>query len=408
VESYRFYAGIDWADQAHFVSIRELGTERVEEKSFDHSGAGLGAMVEWLTKRARGRPEDVAVAIEVTRGAIVEALLERRFVVFAINPKQLDRFRDRHTAAGAKDDRRDAFVLLHSLSTDSHAFRQLNVDKPAVMRLREHARMYEDLKHDLRRLTNQLRAQLHRYYPQILALSSAADEPWIWDLIERAPLPERAARTKQTSVERLLRDHRIRRCSAADVVAVLKTPALPVAPGTAESARDHVMMLLPRIRLTRQQLDGVEVTLGRILDGMESAEAEIGGHHDVTIIRSWPGLGTIVSAMMLGEASIPLGARDYHRLRALCGVAPVTRQSGKSRQVSMRHACNDRLRSAVHWWAGCAAVHDPRARALYQSHKARGHTHGRSIRAIADRLLRDLVVCLAKQEVYRPELRGVA
>jgi transposase len=408
MKSYRFYVGIDWADQAHLVSIRESGTEKIEERSFEHSGQGLAAMIEWLTDQAGGRPEDVAVAIEVTRGAIVESLLERRFVVFAINPKQLDRFRDRHTVAGAKDDRRDAFVLLQSLSTDPKAFRELDIESPALMRLREHARMYEDLKHDLRRLTNQLRAQLHRYYPQILALCSAADEPWIWDLLERAPLPERGARIKVPSVERLLHDHRIRRIVAADVVNALKAPALPVAPGTAEAARDHVLMLLPRIQITRHQLDTVEEKLGALLDEMESTEAEIGGHHDVAIIRSWPGQGMIVAAMMLAEGWRPLGCRDYHWLRALCGVAPVTRQSGRSRQVVMRQACNERLRAAVHWWAGCAAVHDPRARALYQAQKARGHSHGRSVRAVADRLLRDLVVCLAKQEVYRPELRRVA
>jgi transposase len=408
VKIYKFYVGIDWADQAHLVSLRETGSEDIEERSFEHSGSGLAAMIEWLTKHARGRPDDVAVAIEVTRGAIVEALLERRFVVFAINPKQLDRFRDRHTVAGAKDDRRDAFVLLQSLSTDPKAFRQLDIENPMVIRLREHARMYEDLKHDLRRLTNQLRAQLHRYYPQILELCSGADEPWIWDILERAPLPERGSRMREGSVEKLLRDHRIRRLGAAEVVAILKTPALPVAPGAAEAARDHVLMLLPRIRVTRNQVDAVEVTLGRLLEEMESAESEIGGHHDVAIIRSWPGQGMIVAAMMLAEASRPLGSRDYHWLRALCGVAPVTRQSGKSRQVIMRKACNERLRTAVHWWAGCAVVHDPKAQALYQSQKARGHTHGRSIRAVADRLLRDLVVCLSKQEAYRPELRRVA
>lgn len=276
------------------------------------------------------------------------------------------------------------------------------------MRLREHAGMYEDLKQDLRRLTNQLRAQLHRYYPQMLALCSAADEPWLWDLIERSPLPEQGARAKEKSVGRILRDHRIHRHSAPEIVALLKTPALPVAPGTAESARDHVVMLLPRLRLTHEQLHEVEVTLERLLDGMESTEAQIGGHHDVAIIRSWPGVGKIAAAMMLAEAWRPLGARDYHWLRALCGAAPVTKQSGKSRQVSMRHACNARLRSAVHWWAGSAILHDPKAKALYQAHKARGHSHGRSLRAVADRLLRDLVVCLSRQETYRPELRQVA
>jgi hypothetical protein len=44
-------------------------------------------------------------------------LVERGFQVYAINPKQLDRFRDRYSMSGAKDDRRDAFVLADSLRT---------------------------------------------------------------------------------------------------------------------------------------------------------------------------------------------------------------------------------------------------------------------------------------------------
>ncbi len=51
------------------------------------------------------------------RGAVIDALFERGFAVFAINPKQLDRCRDRYTAAGAKDDRRDAWVLADVLRT---------------------------------------------------------------------------------------------------------------------------------------------------------------------------------------------------------------------------------------------------------------------------------------------------
>src|SRR4029450_4317689 len=70
-------------------------------------------------------------------GASVELLVERGFHVFAINPKQLDRFRDRHTVAGAKDDRRDAFVLADSLRTDRTSFRQGHVEEPHLLRLRE-------------------------------------------------------------------------------------------------------------------------------------------------------------------------------------------------------------------------------------------------------------------------------
>jgi hypothetical protein len=86
---------------------------------------------------AGGEPRRVAVAIETPRGAIVETLLEQGFQVCAINPKQLARFRDRHTMAGAKDDWRDAFVLADSLRTDPHSFRPVHVSAPELLMLRE-------------------------------------------------------------------------------------------------------------------------------------------------------------------------------------------------------------------------------------------------------------------------------
>jgi len=88
--------------------------------------------------------------------------------VFAINPKQMDRFRDRHTVAGAKDDDLDAFVMADSLRTDQRCFHRVELDEPAVLRLRELSRMADDLQTDSNRLANQLWEQLRRYYPQML------------------------------------------------------------------------------------------------------------------------------------------------------------------------------------------------------------------------------------------------
>ena len=82
------------------------------ERAVAHDGAALQTFTEWLTLLAGGEPARVAVALEVPRGAVVDTLLERGFHVFALNPKQLDRFRDRYTVAGAKDDRRDASYWL--------------------------------------------------------------------------------------------------------------------------------------------------------------------------------------------------------------------------------------------------------------------------------------------------------
>ena len=81
-----------------------------------------------------GQPQRVAVAIEVPRGAMVEGLLDRGFHLFALHPKQLDRFRDRHRVAGAKDDRRDALVLADSVRTDQPSCRRLQLDGPQLLR----------------------------------------------------------------------------------------------------------------------------------------------------------------------------------------------------------------------------------------------------------------------------------
>ena len=66
----------------------------------------------------RGAADTVAVAIEVPHGPVVDSLIDRGFVVYAINPKQLDRLRDRFSVAGAKDDRRDGYVLADGVRTD--------------------------------------------------------------------------------------------------------------------------------------------------------------------------------------------------------------------------------------------------------------------------------------------------
>src|SRR5262249_18279781 len=137
---YALYVGIDWGTVTHQVAVldaqRGLGGERV----IAHEAVALHAFTEWVMQLAGGEPARVAVALEVPRGAVVDTLLERGFHVFALNPKQLDRFRDRYTVAGAKDDRRDAFVLATALATDRPAFRRLELRAPLIVELREWSR----------------------------------------------------------------------------------------------------------------------------------------------------------------------------------------------------------------------------------------------------------------------------
>ena len=105
---FAVWVGIDWGYDAHQVCVLDAASVTPRQSTVAHSGAALAEMADALLTAADGDPSRIAVAIEVPRGPVVETLLDRSIPVFAVNPKQLDRLRDRHTSAGANDDRRVA------------------------------------------------------------------------------------------------------------------------------------------------------------------------------------------------------------------------------------------------------------------------------------------------------------
>jgi transposase len=411
VEDVHWVVGIDWATQSHRVCLLDAKGRGVGEREFAHGGAGLAELRDWLLEKTGAVPGQIAVAIEMPHGPVVEMLLEHGFVVFAINPKQLDRFRDRFTVAGAKDDSRDAHVLGDSLRTDRKAFRRLATDNPVVIELREWSRIADELQQERTRLANRLRQQLWRYYPQAAELTDDVGDDWFLTLWQKIPTPAAAAKASEKTIERILKDHRIRRLDAATVLQTLRKRALFVAPGTTEAACAHIRSLAARMRLVNQQtkeaynaLDSLCARLGA--QDEESPSGQRREQHDVIILRSWPGIGRIVLATLLTEAAQPLQARDYHALRALAGVAPVTRQSGKQRFVIRRLACNKRLQTAVHHWSRVAIQRDTAARQRYDALRQRGHGHARALRSVGDRLLSALCTTLKRQTVYDADHRS--
>ncbi len=405
-EQKRWFVGIDWATEEHQVCVEDSVGNVVGERVFAHSGSGLGKLCDWLGELSGLEPDEILVAIEVPHGAVVETLLERGFRVFAINPKQLDRFRDRFTLAGAKDDRRDAQVLARSLRTDSVCFRQLKIDDPVVVELREWSRIGDELQRERVRLANRIREQLRRYYPQVLSLHDDVAADWLLALWELVPTPLVARKARRTSVERILKAHRIRKLDANAVLSVLRELPLSVAPGTTEAATAHIRAVAERVRLVNRQLREAHRRIDQLVEQVaksQHAEDSTGQkceQRDVEILQSLPGVGRIVLATLLAEASGPLRERDYHALRSLTGVAPVTRSSGKSHCVLMRKACHSRLRNAMYHWSRVAMQKDPRSKERYAALRARGHSHARALRSVGDRNLSVACAMLRNQEVF--------
>ena len=210
------FVGIDWGSQTHQVCVTDEAGKVVGERAFGHGGGGLSEMAEWLAGLSTGGLGEVGVAIETPRRPVVESLMERQVAVFSINPKQLDRFRDRFSPAGAKDDRRDAWVLASALRTDAHCLRRLEATDPVVVEPREWSRLNEDLTRERVRLANRMRQQLWRYYPQFLdAVDNEVSARWALELWHRVPMPSAARRVRETSLAKLLKERRALR-SVAD------------------------------------------------------------------------------------------------------------------------------------------------------------------------------------------------
>jgi transposase len=405
-EEKRGFAGVDWGSESHCVFLTDDQGRKLGQKFFKHSGEGLAEMAEWLLKTsAAEQAAQVFLAIEVPHGPVVEALIERGFPVHAINPKQMDRFRDRFSMAGAKDDSRDAEVMASSLRTDPKCFRKLVAADPVMIELREWSRIAEELGVERNRLANRLREQLWRYFPAVLELEDDCTAEWLLAFLDLAPTPAKAAKLREAKVAGLLKERRIRRFDAAAVLKAVRARPPQLAPGTVEAASAHVASILPRLRLVNRQLREAERKIGALIESLTASQESEPGQdkqHDAAILASLPGVGRTVLATLLAEGSGPLQRRDYAAMRSLTGVAPVTKQSGKSRYVVRRQACNDRLGNACYHWARVAVQHDPRSRAKYAELRKRGHSHGRALRSVADRLLAVAFAMLRSGSTFNP------
>lgn len=404
VSTYAWTVGVDWGGDQHHVAILDSVGELRGRRTVAHTAAAVAETVQWLQNVTGVGPAAMGVAIETPRGVLVDSLIEHGFAVFAINPKQVDRFRDRFSAGGAKDDPRDARVLADGLRTDARAFRRVRPDDPKLIYLRELCRIVEELQEEEQRLTNRLREQLYRVDAGWLRLSPAADDAWLWDVLHVTPHPDRWSQLSRRSITATLRAHRIRRITSTEVLAVLQGPRLRAAPGVTDAVETRIASLVPQLQLVREQWQRTDRQIERALaDVAEATDEQPREHRDVHILRSLPGAGRTVTATMLTEAAGPLAARDYALLRAHAGTAPVTKRSSKRTfHVHMRYACKHRLRQALYHWARTSIQHDAPARAYYDALRSRGHHHARALRSVADRWLRILVAMLNTGTLYDP------
>ncbi len=397
--------GVDWGAQEHEVCAVDAQYKTIKRWRVKHDGESLAKLCTDL--RALVGDAEVLVAIERPDGAIVETLMERGFAVHAINPMQLDRFRERYRPSGAKDDAVDAWVMARTVLSDTDCFRRVEIGDPRIAALREWSRMRSKWIGERTRLLNQLTDVLRRYYPQILELGGV-QETWIHDLLRKAPAPAATRRLQARVVQTLLERHRVRKTTADEVVAVLRREALTLNAELVAVLSTHALQLVSQVAHNAAVVRQCDGEIDKLLNALTAIDVD-DTPSDAAILSSIPGVGAVVLATMLSEAASVIASRDLPRMRAVTGCAPVSVLSGKRQNryharsapnVQMRHACSERLRDAAYHMARIASVFSEPHKARYKAMRSRGHTHGRACRQLADQMLTTAFAMLRDRTLY--------
>jgi transposase len=165
--------------------------------------------------------------------------------------------------------------------------------------------------------------------------------------------------------------------------------------GTAEAEAKGTL-----VRTMAHLLEELGEQIGKLDSTIEEAIASI---PDGRIVTSFPRAGRINAAQILAElGDVRERYQSDQHLAAEAGVCPVTYQSGRSRGVACRWACNKRLRAAVVIWADNSRHSSPWANDVYRRARSRGCAHAHAVRILARAWIRVLWRSWTDRTPYDP------
>jgi hypothetical protein len=395
------FVGDDWAEDHHDVEVQDSTGRRLGKARLPEGVAGMArlhALIGQFTD-----PDDdsgaaqVMIGIETDRGPWVAALVAAGYRVFAINPMQVARYRERHTTSGAKSDAGDAHALADMVRTDAHQLRPVAGDSDLAEGAKVVARAHQSMIWDRQRHVLRLRSALREFFPAALEAFDDLASSDVLELLGVAPDPEAAARLSRSRITAALKRARRRdvAAKAERIQSVLRAQALRQPAELAGAYAATVRSLVAVIGVLNLQIAALQ----------SEVEAHFGRHPTVEIYRSQPGLGEILGARVLGEfGDDPHRYTDARARKNYAGSSPITRASGKKKIVLARYARNDRLADALHQQAFCALTASPGARAYYDTLRARGTGHHAALRQLSNRLVGILHGCLKTGRPYDEDI----
>ncbi|MGI5291989.1 IS110 family transposase [Nonomuraea polychroma] len=384
------FAGIDWGGSFHQLCIVDAVGQTLLQRRIQHDVAGLAELDALLTRWPR-----IKIAVERGEGLLVEHLQQHNLPIYCVSPKISARARERYRLSATKSDAFDAFVLADTLRHEHAHWRTLPVVSSLTAELAAVTRDRERIIESQRAVESQLRAILDAYHPAPLHLFSSLDRDITLAFITDYPTPAQARRVGLARMETFCRRHGYSgRVSPEHLVERIRPHLLSASSGTTAGKQFTATLFAEQLRLLNAQIRACDKRIAELLDA----------HPDAAIFRSFPGIGPITAAVLISE----MGDDRTHYphpgvLLAEAGLSPVTRASGRMRQVRFRYAANSRMRHAIDWWAFTSTREVDWARQAYEDGRARGQGKYRALRGLGSRWVRVLWRCSTDHVLYDPD-----
>jgi transposase len=386
------FVGIDWADQKHVWCLQRADSAQRETGELEHKPEVVEAWVAELCRRFGHGP--IAVAVEQVKGALVFMLRKYECLhLFPVPSTMSASMREALYPSGAKDDPRDADLLLDLLMRHRNKLRRLRPDNEATRRIQnlveERRKLVEEKKAQLNRLV----ANLKVYFPQMLEWFAKLDTKLACEILQRWPSLEELQSAAPAELRKFFRQHRGRHSQLTEWRMQGIGKAMPAIRDRAViEAKGTVVQVIAQ--LLRTLLEGIATLDNKIA---EAASA----HPDYFIFQSLPGAGAALAPRLLAA----LGSQrerysSAEELQKYSGIAPVTERSGKKKWVHFRWACPKFLRQSFHEWAGHSIAQSVWARAYYQQQRERGKEHHAAVRALAFKWIRIVFRCWQDRVAY--------
>jgi transposase len=394
-----FFTGIDWAAETHAVCVMEAGGKIAAKFTIEHSADGIALLIRRLARY--GEAGGMPVAIERPNGRLVDLLLEAGHPVVPVSPNAIKTWRDGEVLSGAKSDAGDAAVIAEYLRLRAHKLKAAAPYSDETLALRAVVRARGDMVEMRVAATNQLSALLDAHWPGAKVIFADVESPISLAFLASYPAPASACRLGEKQMAAFLAKHGYSgRRSAAELLTRLRAaPAGATGEALAEALRDTVLAAVAVLTALNASI--------RNLD--RSVAAHLGEHPDGAIFTSLPRSGQVNAAQVLAEWGDARQAYEHpDSVAALAGCTPVTKQSGKHRDVHFRWACNKRFRVAITTFADNSRHASPWAAKIYNDARATGKDHPHAIRILARAWIRVIWRCWLDGIPYDPTTHGAA